>query len=100
MIVLLSLMLVSCGAEQPTLSQAWLGDACGVPNLTFDINDRTKVLTLGEYQAQGSEMTPDGLSLSPSSDRQKLIERNLSCLEREAKRRGLTVKYPIVNVDA
>ena len=98
--LLLAALLISCTESAPADPSAWLGDACGVPNLSFTHDRRRKQIHLAEYQVQGTIRTEEGIGTAPVSDRQRLIERAMPCLEREAGRRGLTVDYPVMNVDA
>ena len=96
--LLLAASLTSCTESAPADPGAWLGEACGVPDLRF--TQEGKQISLAEYQVQGTIRTEEGIGTAPVTDRQRLIERAMPCLEREAGRRGLTVYYPVVNVDA
>jgi hypothetical protein len=97
--LLAAAVLGACAKGNSEPSRTWLGDACGVPHLDFSVDERRKILILGEHHVQGSVMTDSGLAPVPVSSRQKLIESALPCLGREARRRGLTLDYPVMNVD-
>ena len=98
-VILLCAALASCFDRDAGDPDSWLGEACGVPNLPFFVDQRRKLLVLGEHQVQGMIRTENGLEMPPADDRQKQIERAMPCLQREAKARGLTVQYPVLNVD-
>ncbi|HEX8126293.1 MAG TPA: hypothetical protein VF548_11985 [Allosphingosinicella sp.] len=98
--MLLAISLASCSESAQPDPSAWLGEACGVPDLRFTHDRRRKQVRLAEYQVQGTIRTEEGIGTAPVSDRQRMIERAMPCLEREARARGLTVDYPVMNVDA
>lgn len=95
----LGAILAACGGDGSAESSSWLGDACGVPDLAFTVNEKRRQLRLKEYQVQGTQRTAAGITGATVTERQRLIERALPCLRREAGRRGLALEYPVVNVD-
>ena len=92
-------LLPSCSEGVPASPDEGFGEACGVPDLEFEIDPQRKILILKEQQVQGTVRTETGLEPFPITERQLQIEGARSCLEREASRRGLTLEYPIVHVD-
>ena len=70
-----------------------------MPDLEFGTDEQEKVITLREQQTQGTIHTEEGLASAPVSDRQRLIEAALPCLDGEAKNRGYSLRYLVLHVD-